>query len=101
MFDFGKALGRVGKWEQFRGLTCYPEVFTAGAIIAGLPYGAAGNVQQALQSMSQSPSRPAQEWGDLVRHAARGHNGPWPRISIWHGRADTTVVPSNAREILK
>ena len=47
-------------------LACYPEVFAAGAIIAGLPYGAAENVQQALQSMSQSPSRPAQEWGDLV-----------------------------------
>jgi poly(hydroxyalkanoate) depolymerase family esterase len=26
-------------------LACYPEVFAAGAIIAGLPYGAAGNVQ--------------------------------------------------------
>ena len=82
-------------------LACYPELFAAGAIIAGLLSGAAENVQQALQSMSQSPSRPAQEWGDLVRHAAPGHNGPWPRISIWHGRADTTVIPSNAREILK
>jgi poly(hydroxyalkanoate) depolymerase family esterase len=82
-------------------LACYPEVFAAGAIIAGLPYGAAGNVQQAFQSMSQSPSRPAREWGDLVRHAAPAHSGRWPRVSIWHGNADKTVIPSNAREILK
>jgi len=81
-------------------LACYPEIFAAGAIIAGLPYGAASNVQQAFESMFQSPSRSAPEWGDLVR-AAAPHNGPWPRISVWHGDADQTVVPANAREILK
>ncbi len=82
-------------------LACYPEVFAGGAIIAGLPYGAAGNVQQAFESMFQCPSRPAREWGDLVRSASPRHNGPWPRVSVWHGSADHTVVPSNAREILK
>ena len=48
-------------------LACYPEVFAGGAIIAGVPYGAASNVQQAFESMFQSPSRSAREWGDLVR----------------------------------
>ena len=82
-------------------LACYPELFAGGAIIAGLPYGAAGNVQQAFQSMFQSPTRPAREWGDLIRRAAPHHQGPWPRISVWHGNADKTVIPPNAREILK
>ena len=82
-------------------LACYPELFAGGAIIAGLPYGAAGNVQQAFQSMFQSPSRQAREWGDLVRQAAPHHKGPWPRVSVWHGHADKTVIPANAREILK
>jgi poly(3-hydroxybutyrate) depolymerase len=81
-------------------LACYPEVFAGGAIIAGLPYGAATNVQQAFESMFQSPARSAREWGDLVR-AASGHTGPWPRVSVWHGTVDKTVIPSNAREILK
>ena len=31
-------------------LACYPEVFAAGAIVAGLPYGAATTVQQAFES---------------------------------------------------
>jgi hypothetical protein len=75
-------------------------VFAGGAIIAGLPYGAAANVQQAFETMFQSPSRPAREWGILVRNAS-SHRGPWPRISIWHGSADRTVIPSNAGEILK
>jgi feruloyl esterase len=81
-------------------LACYPEVFAGGAIVAGLPYGAATNVQQAFESMFQSPSRSPREWGDLVRKAS-SHRGPWPRISVWHGNADKTVIPSNALEILK
>ena len=81
-------------------LACYPEVFAGGAIVAGLPYGAATSVKQAFQSMFQSPARPAREWGDLVRGASP-HKGPWPRVSVWHGNADKTVIPSNAREILK
>jgi feruloyl esterase len=81
-------------------LATYPEVFAGGGIVAGLPYGAAGNVQQAFESMYQSPARPARIWGDLVR-AASPHAGPWPRVSVWHGGSDATVVPANAIEILK
>jgi poly(hydroxyalkanoate) depolymerase family esterase len=81
-------------------LACYPEVFAAGAIVAGLPYGAATSVQQAFETMFQSPSRPAPEWGNLVRKASP-HRGPWPRISVWHGNADKTVIPPNAQEIIK
>ena len=81
-------------------LACYPEVFAAGAIIAGLPYGAATSVQQAFESMFQSPSRSPREWADLVRNAS-SHRGPWPRVSVWQGNADKTVIPSNALEILK
>ena len=81
-------------------LATYPDVFAGGAIIAGLPYGAATNVQEAFESMFQSPARPASVWGDLVRRASP-HQGPWPRVSVWHGGMDTTVVPPNAAEIVK
>ena len=81
-------------------LATYPDVFDGGAIVAGLPYGAATNVQQAFETMFQCPPRPARAWGDLVRGASR-HDGPWPRVSVWHGGADATVVPSNASEIVK
>jgi len=48
-------------------LATYPEVFAAGAVIAGLPYGVATNVREALSGMFQSPARPASALGDLVR----------------------------------
>jgi feruloyl esterase len=81
-------------------LATYPEVFAAGAIIAGLPYGTAGNAQQAFESMFQGRPRSAKEWGDLVRQASR-HRGPWPRVSIWHGDADATVIPMNAEGLIR
>ena len=81
-------------------LATYPEVFAGGAVIAGLPYGIAGNVREALNGMMQSPSRPADALGDLVRKASE-HHGPWPKLSVWHGTADRTVNPANANEIVK
>ncbi|MGB7118336.1 MAG: PHB depolymerase family esterase [Bradyrhizobium sp.] len=81
-------------------LATYPEVFAAGAIIAGLPYGVAANVREALNGMMQSRSRPPGDLGNLVRTASK-HRGPWPRVSIWHGSADRTVNPANADEIIK
>ena len=81
-------------------LATYPEIFAGGAVIAGLPFGTATNVREALNGMSASPARPASEWGDMVRHASK-HKGPWPKISVWHGSADRTVNPANADEIVK
>jgi poly(hydroxyalkanoate) depolymerase family esterase len=81
-------------------LATYPEVFAGGAVIAGLPFGIASNMREALQGMMQSSPRPAPELGDLVRNASR-YRGPWPKLSVWHGSADRTVHPGNADEIVK
>ena len=81
-------------------LATYPEIFAGGAVIAGLPFGVATNVREALNGMYQSPSHPGRVLGDLVRHAS-DHKGPWPKLSVWHGSADRTVNPANANEILK
>jgi poly(3-hydroxybutyrate) depolymerase len=80
-------------------LATYPEVFAAGAIIAGLPYGTAGNVHEAFESMFQGKQRSGKDWGDAVRRASR-HRGPWPRVSIWHGDRDETVKPANADALI-
>jgi poly(hydroxyalkanoate) depolymerase family esterase len=81
-------------------LATYPEIFAGGAVIAGLPFGVATNVREALNGMFQSSSRTAAELGDLVRNASP-HKGPWPKLSVWHGSADRTVNPANADEIVK
>jgi poly(hydroxyalkanoate) depolymerase family esterase len=81
-------------------LATYPEVFAAGAVIAGMPYGVASNIREALTGMRGLRARTPRELGDLVRHAAN-HRGKFPRLSVWHGSADRTVNPANADAIVK
>ncbi|WP_404711844.1 alpha/beta hydrolase family esterase [Sphingomonas sp. MMS24-J13] len=80
-------------------LATYPELFAGGAIMAGLPYGTASNVSQALERMRGHGMPAPAELGALVRQAS-SYRGPWPAISIWHGTADATVKPSNADAIV-
>jgi poly(hydroxyalkanoate) depolymerase family esterase len=79
-------------------LATYPEVFAAGAIIAGLPYGTATTIPEAFDRMRGHGGPSEQELQRLVRRVST-YKGPWPRISIWQGTADHTVAPSNAQAI--
>ena len=79
-------------------LATYPEVFAGGAIIAGLPYGTATTVPEAFDRMRGHGGPAARDLQRLLGDASP-HDGPWPRISIWHGTADQTVAPANAEAI--
>jgi poly(hydroxyalkanoate) depolymerase family esterase len=79
-------------------LAAYPELFAGGAIIGGLPYGAAASVAQAFERM-QGRNMPDRSRLRSALAAASAHAGPWPRLSIWHGTHDHTVKPVNAQQI--
>jgi poly(hydroxyalkanoate) depolymerase family esterase len=82
-------------------LAAYPDVFAGGAVIGGVPYGAATSARQARSAMAGwLDNRPVGGWGDAVR-AASPHRGPWPRVSVWHGDADRSVHPVNAERLVE
>ncbi|RKE85248.1 PHB depolymerase family esterase [Rhizobium sp. AG855] len=81
-------------------LANYPDVFVAGQIVAGLPFGAARDAMSALHVMKSGARRSAREWGDLVRAARDGSETRRPAVSIWHGRADSVVAIANAEATL-
>jgi len=80
-------------------LAAYPEMFAAGAVIAGLPYGCAASIPDAFDRMRGHGMPPDMRLEAHVRHASN-HRGPWPRLSIWHGSADRTVSPSNMEALI-
>ncbi|MEU0370163.1 PHB depolymerase family esterase [Streptomyces sp. NPDC006283] len=80
-------------------LATYPDVFEAGAVIAGLPYGCAADIPSAFTCMSPGVDRSPAAWAQGVRDANPGYGGPWPRVAIWQGDNDPTVVPRNADEL--
>jgi poly(hydroxyalkanoate) depolymerase family esterase len=79
-------------------LATYPDVFEAGAIMAGLPYACATSQTDAYACMSPGRDKTAEAWAALVPAAAKGAA---PRVSIWHGDADFIVRPMNEGELVK
>jgi poly(hydroxyalkanoate) depolymerase family esterase len=80
-------------------LATWPDVFAAGAVLAGVPYRCGTTVTEAfgcqqLASHAELQRTPAQ-WAALVRTGAPDFSGTWPRVAIFHGSADTTVSPAN------
>ena len=80
-------------------LATYPEVFAGGAVIAGLAHGMAKTIPEAFDRMRGHGLPPEPHLQRLLR-ASTDHEGPWPRLAIWHGDADQTVAPQNAQAIL-
>ncbi len=91
----------------------YPDVFKAGAAFAGVPFGCFATTsggdptnpanQAGWNSTCSSGQmiQTAQQWGDLVRGADPGYSGPYPRMQLWHGTADTTLSYPNFGEEIK
>jgi hypothetical protein len=76
-------------------LAAYPDVFAAGAPIAGIPYGCDS------ACMYGSEGKTAQQLGDAVRGGFSGFAGPYPRVSIWQGDADEVVDFANFGELVE
>lgn len=82
-------------------LAAYPDVFAAGAVVAGLPVGSASDVRSAMARMSAAGADlDGPGWAARARAVAPpGYRGRWPRISIWQGGADRVVDPANAANL--
>ena len=79
-------------------LADYPDVFAGGAIDSGIPAGCATDLSSGLTCEYGAVDKTPQKWGDAVRSASGNWGGPWPRVAIWQGTADSTVNPANATE---
>ena len=79
-------------------LATYPDLFEAGAIMAGLPYDCATSQNDAYSCMSPGKDKPSSAWAALVPKLP---GAATPRVSIWHGDADYTVRPANLDQLVR
>jgi acetylxylan esterase len=94
-------------------LGVYPDVFTAGVSVMGVPCGCWASSYNDVTGTGSSAQwsgpcaggtvkHTGQEWGDLVRSYFPGYTGHRPRLQHWHGMTDTTLNYSNmAQDILE
>jgi len=81
-------------------LVNYPDLFDAGAVIAGIPFPCADSLVKAISCMRTGPAQSKQELIEQVRKLSKG-NIRWPRLSIWTGTEDKVVNPTNADLLAK
>lgn len=79
----------------------YPEVFAAGAVMAGAPYKSATDALSAMNVMYGLVTKTPAAWGDSVRNENPVYTGSYPRVAIFQGTSDYTIYPVNARELMK
>jgi poly(hydroxyalkanoate) depolymerase family esterase len=103
-------------------LAIYPELFEAGASIAGLPFRCASDEEMGRNCMGLSrlniplpgcPDEPkkacmpqyirktSEKWASLVKEQNPNYQGSYPRLFIWHGDADQLVDDDNLVELSK
>ncbi|SET21371.1 extracellular catalytic domain type 1 short-chain-length polyhydroxyalkanoate depolymerase [Thalassotalea agarivorans] len=77
-------------------LSHYPSMFSAGAIIAGVPFGCANDLIKAIACMRTGPNDP-----QGVIQADATYQGSYPNIIVWTGTKDAIVAAVNADVIAK
>ncbi|NMP31812.1 PHB depolymerase family esterase [Thalassotalea sp. M1531] len=77
----------------------YPELFEAGAVIAGVPYPCANGLIKAISCMKNGPSSQT----DLIQgaNAVINQKTKLPRLTIWTGANDNIVNPKNSSALAK
>ncbi len=82
-------------------MAVWPEVFAAGATVAGIPYNCTTTFSEVSGCLKPGKTLSEQEWGDRVRAANPNYTGKYPRVAIWQGTADSVVDPNNTTQMLR
>jgi acetylxylan esterase len=80
-------------------LGAYPDVFAAGSVLAGVPFGCWTAADGWTSACANGSTRlTPEEWGNRVRDAFPGYDGNRPRVQLFHGTADATLDYANLAE---
>lgn len=80
-------------------MAMYPDLFKAGSSFAGVPAGCSNVFDGA--GLCGTSAQTAQQWGDRVRAMYKDYSGHRPRVQLFHGDADSTIVYKNFGESIK
>ncbi|GAA0189718.1 hypothetical protein GCM10009122_50330 [Fulvivirga kasyanovii] len=82
-------------------MAAYPDVFSAGVVMSGLPYKVASGSNEAFMAMFGNINKSPEQLGNLVRNAYPSFSGNYPRLATIHGTSDYTVYFMNQRELME
>lgn len=91
----------AGAAEAAVAAATWPDVFAGAAILAGIPFNCTTTYAEVSGCQKPGKDRTPAQWGTLVKNAFKGYAGPYPRVSVWQGSADTIVGTANRMELVE
>lgn len=82
-------------------LALYPDVFSAGAVAAGIPFACAQSAVDGFTCMNPGVDRSPAQWAAPVLAARAGVDAGVPRLAVWQGLSDLVVRPNNRTELIE
>lgn len=82
-------------------LANYPETFSAGAIMSGIPFGPNSSITAGINAMKGNVTYSGKEWADFILDINKDYKGSYPKIVLFQGEDDPYVNFENADEIIK
>lgn len=76
-------------------LVNYPNLFTAGAVVSGIPFPCADGLITGISCMNNGPSQTTEELVALTKKL-NPKQTTWPKLSVWTGAVDGIVNPVNS-----
>jgi poly(hydroxyalkanoate) depolymerase family esterase len=82
-------------------MALYPELFKAGASIAGAPYGSANDFIEAFKIMIDGVEKTPEAWAKHVNDEHPNQKVTYPKLIVLHGTKDMIVNMNNSYELIK
>lgn len=82
-------------------LANYPELFQAGCVYAGGPYGIVDSPLRAMKVMGNPKDRSGEELAQFVRKTSGDDVAHYPRVVVVHGTSDPVVNKRNGELVCK
>ncbi|OCL10988.1 carbohydrate esterase family 1 protein [Glonium stellatum] len=84
----------------------YPEMFAAGIAYSGVPAGCFVSTSGGVDAWNNSCANgqvndTPQQWANVVDNMYPSYNGTRPKMQIYHGSSDATLLPNNYKETMK
>jgi len=84
----------------------YPELFAAATVYSGVSAGCFVSESNQVDAWNATCAQgrvvdSQQQWANVVHNMYPGYAGSRPKMQIYHGTADTTLLPQNYNETIK
>ncbi len=79
-------------------LVNYPQLFKAGAVVAGIPFPCADGLITGISCMKNGPSQSIHQLVELTK-GLNPTQQSWPKLSVWTGAKDNIVNPLNSTSL--